>query len=215
VLLLHETMAPAFQKSGFPSEMLQTLRNPVTPYCRERVRAEKNSEFFFIGRLEPEKGVQDAIDAAALAGVPLTIIGDGPLREQISRHNSGVQILGWQSHDQIAQRIGTARALLMPTRYPEPFGLVAVEASQSGIPVLLSDKAYLAEEMVSAGIAFSCDTSNIPVFAQTLRHLADMPGPSIQEMSEKAFKREAHLATSPEEWRDALMDHYVQLIEGD
>lgn len=215
VLLLHEAMAPAFRKSGYAAAMLHTLRNPVVPYRTERVRAEENSDFFFIGRLEPEKGVEDAIDAAAAAGVSLTIIGDGPLKEKIAHRAKGVRLLGWQSHGQIAERIRTARALLMPTRYPEPFGLVAVEASQSGIPVLLSDKAHLAQEMVSAGIALGCDTSDIPAFARTLRHLADMPGHLIQVMSEKAFSREARLATSPEEWRDALLAHYVQLIEGD
>ncbi len=214
VLLLHEKMAPAFERSGYSPQMLHTLRNPVIPYCSERVRAEDNSDFFFVGRLEPEKGIEDAVEAASAAGVPLTIIGDGPLKEQLSRHAKGVRLLGWQSHAQIADRIRNARALLMPTRYPEPFGLVAVEASQSGIPVLLSNKAYLADEMVSAGIALACDTSNVPVFVQTLRHLAEMSRADIQAMSEKAFHRVAPLATSPEEWRDALIDHYTDLIAG-
>ena len=214
VLLLHEKMAPAFERSGYPPEMLHTLRNPVTPFCSERVQVEDNSEFFFVGRLEPEKGIEDAVAAAALAGVPLTIIGEGPLKEQLSQNGKGARLLGWQSHDQIADRIRGARALLMPTRYPEPFGLVAVEASQSGIPVLLSDKAYLASEMVSAGIALTCDTSNATDFAKTLRQLADMSPPDIQAMSARAFSRAAQLATSPEEWRDALLDHYTHLIAG-
>lgn len=214
VILLHEKMVSSFERAAYPPEMLHTLRNPVVPYRSERVRAEENTEFFFIGRLEPEKGVEDAVEAAAAAGVRLTIIGDGPLREQLSRQGSGVELLGWQTHDQIADRIRGARALLMPTRYPEPFGLVAVEASQSGIPVLLSDKAYLASEMVSAGIALACDTSDISVFSRKLRHLADMASADIQAMSENAFHRAAPLATSPEEWRDALIDHYTSLIAG-
>ncbi|WP_426237944.1 glycosyltransferase family 4 protein [Pararhizobium sp. DWP1-1-3] len=214
VLLLHEKMASAFERSGYAPDRLHTLRNPVVPYRSERVRAEDNSDFFFVGRLEPEKGVEEAVDAAAAAGVPLTIIGDGPLKERLSRHSKGVRLMGWQSHAQIAERVRSARALLMPTRYPEPFGLVAVEASQSGIPVLLSNKAYLADEMVSTGIALACDTSNASVFAETLQHLAEMSRDDIQAMSERAFHRAAKLSTSPEEWRDALVEHYTHLIAG-
>jgi glycosyltransferase involved in cell wall biosynthesis len=212
VLLLHEKMAPAFERSGYPPEGLHTLRNPVIPYRAERVRAENNSLFFFIGRLEPEKGIEDAVQAAVDAGVPLIVIGDGSLREELSRHGGNVQILGWQSHSQIAEQISSARALLMPTRYPEPFGLVAAEASQSGVPVLLSDKAYLAEEMVAAGMALSCDTSDREAFAHAMREFADMPASRLRAMSERAFNRETPIATSPEVWRDSLLAHYSHLV---
>lgn len=213
VLLLHEKMAPAFERSGYPAEILHTLRNPVSPYRTERVRVEDNSEFFFIGRLEPEKGIEDAVEAAVSAGVTLTVIGDGPLKEYLSGFSGNVRVLGWQSHDQIAGHVRRARALLMPTRYPEPFGLVAVEASQSGIPVILSGKAYLADEMAAASVAIACDTSNPQVFAATVRRLAEMPRADIQAMSERAFTA-TQLATTPEAWRDAIIDHYLNLLAG-
>lgn len=214
ILLLHEKMAPGFEKSGYPTEVLHTLRNPVTPYTSERVRAEDNSDFFFIGRLEPEKGIGDAVKAAAEAGVRLTIIGDGPLKESLRQFGANVSVLGWQNHAEIASRIRAARALLMPTRYCEPFGLVAVEASQSGIPVILSDKAYLADEMVAAGVAIACDTSKPAAFASALKLLAEMPQDDIRAMSERAYGRAARLSTTPEEWRDALIGHYQSLLTG-
>lgn len=214
ILLLHEKMAPGFEKSGYPAEALHTLRNPVIPYTSERVRVEDNSEFFFIGRLEAEKGIEDAVKAAAEAGVKLTIIGDGPLKESLRQFGRNVSVLGWQSHVEIASRVRTARALLMPTRYSEPFGLVAVEASQSGIPVILSQRAYLADEMVAAGIAVACDTSNSAALASALKVLAEMPRDDIRAMSERAFGRTARLSTTPEEWRDALIGHYQSLLTG-
>lgn len=211
VLLLHEKMAPAFERSGYPSRTLRTLRNPVTAYREDRVQAEDNTEFFFIGRLEPEKGVEDAVAAAVSAGVMLTVIGDGPLRPYLAGFPANVRVLGWQSHAQIAGHVSRARALLMPTRYPEPFGLVALEASQSGIPVILSDKAYLASEMAAASIAVACDTSDSKAFAAAVGGLAGMPRADLRAMSERAF-RTRHLSTSAEEWRDALIGHYFNLI---
>lgn len=212
VLLLHEKMAPAFQRSGYPPAMLHALRNPVLPYCRERVPAEDNRDLFYIGRLEPEKGVEDAVKAAKAAGVRLTIIGDGPLAPSLGNLGNNVRHLGWLSHDEIAARVREARALLMPTRYPEPFGLVAVEASQSGIPVILSDKAYLAEEMAAAGIGIACNTADTHAFSAAIRRLLDMPREEIRAMSEKAHKRGVRLSTTPEEWRDALIDQYLSLL---
>lgn len=212
VLLLHEKMASAFLRSGYPAAMLHPLRNPIVPYCNGRVPAENNRDLFYVGRLEPEKGVEDAVKAASAAGARLTIIGDGPLAPSLANLGDNVRLLGWLGHDEIAARVREARALLMPTRYPEPFGLVAVEASQSGIPVILSDKAYLAEEMAAAGIGIACDTSDIPAFSAAIRRLLDMPGDDIRTISEKAHKRVVRLSTTPEEWRDALVDHYLSLL---
>ncbi len=213
LFLIHERMRQRFEQCGYPPEALHALRNPVIPYTDERVRAEDNSEFFFIGRLEPEKGVEDAAEAAVRADIKLTLIGDGSLAKRLARYGRNVDLVGWQSHGEIAKRVRTARAVLMPSRIAEPFGLVAAEASMSGIPVILSDKAYLADEMVGAGIGLACDTLNSDAFAATLRRLADMPRPEIQAMSEKAFGRTVKLATTPEEWCDALIDHYRSLVE--
>lgn len=209
VLLLHEKMAPLFRLSGFSDDALHVLRNPATPYGRERVPAEDNSDFFFIGRLTPEKGIEDAVEAASRAGVRLTVIGDGPLRDQLERLGPSVRVLGWLDHDGIAAAVRSARAVLMPTRYPEPFGLVAMEASLSGIPVLASDKAYLAGELAAASIGLACDTSDPAAFAAAIRTLADMPPDTIRAMSERAYQRTARLSTTPEEWRDGLLARYA------
>lgn len=137
IVLLHEAMENFFLRAGYAPNRLITLRNPTTPFRAQRVAAEQNREFFFIGRLDEEKGVQDAAEAARLAGLPLTIIGDGPLRETLAKDPS-IRMLGWLDQAQIGAAIGSARALIMPSRYPEPFGMVALEAAASGLPVILS-----------------------------------------------------------------------------
>ncbi|TCL66374.1 glycosyltransferase involved in cell wall biosynthesis [Rhizobium sp. BK251] len=211
IILIHERMARTFERAGFRADTLYTVRNPVVPYLAERVRAEDNTEFFFIGRLEPDKGVEDAVRAARSAGVVLTVIGDGSLKERLSGVAGNIRVLGWQSHGAIATHIRRARALLMPT--PEPFGLVAVEASQSGVPVILSDKACLAQEMSAAGIGISCDTTSSTAFASAIRRVAEMRPSDIELMSAMAHDRVVALATTPEEWRDALLGHYLSLLE--
>ena len=103
----------------------------------------------FVGRLTPEKGVEMLLRAQAGACLPLKVIGDGPLREQV-RATAGVEYLGPQSHEQVLQWMGEARFLVVPSLAPETFGLVAAEALACGTPVLAARSGFLSE-MVQDG----------------------------------------------------------------
>ncbi|RYH33159.1 MAG: glycosyl transferase family 1, partial [Alcaligenaceae bacterium] len=70
VLLIHDGMREPFERAGIASSQLQTVRNPSLPFLTERVRAEENKEYVFIGRVEEEKGVADFLAAARAASVP-------------------------------------------------------------------------------------------------------------------------------------------------
>jgi glycosyltransferase involved in cell wall biosynthesis len=212
VLLIHEGMAGDFKKAGYSDEALHALRNPTRPFQPDRVRAEDNRDFFYIGRLEPEKGVLEAAAAASTAGVRLTVIGDGPLRSRVAAMGDSVNVLGWLSHEEIGRAVRQARALIMPSRYPEPFGLVAVEASTSGIPVILPHTACLARDMTAAGVGLACDIGDPVQLAQAVATLRDMPQDDIRRMSVRAHSGLSRLSTTPDEWRDGLLTQYLSLI---
>ncbi|MBB6224622.1 glycosyltransferase family 4 protein [Rhizobium leguminosarum] len=212
IILLHEKMANFLVGAGYRPERLTTIRNPVAPLSINRIEAEANDEFAFIGRLDEEKGVEDAVAATRRAGVRLCVIGDGPLMPWVAASGDHVRAVGWQSHAEIGPIIRKARALLMPSRYPEPFGLVAIEAARSGLPVIMSRSAFLAEEMERAGMALACDTADESAFAETLTRFSQMPAQEVRAMSERAFRLSPDLASTHEEWRDALLAEYQSLI---
>ncbi|NYJ12107.1 glycosyltransferase involved in cell wall biosynthesis [Rhizobium leguminosarum] len=212
IILLHEKMASFLVGTGYRPERLTTIRNPVAPLSINRIEAEANDEFVFIGRLDEEKGVEDAVAATRRAGVRLCVIGDGPLMPRVAASGDHVRAVGWQSHAEIGPIIRRARALLMPSRYPEPFGLVAIEAARSGLPVIMSRSAFLAEEMERAGMALACDTADESAFAETLTRFSQMPAQEVRAMSERAFRLSPDLASTHEEWRDALLAEYQSLI---
>ena len=100
----------------------------------------------FLGRLSWCKGPDLAIEAARRAGVPLVVAGKhhedrAPpgWREEVllpGLASPGVRWVG-EAHGIAKQRLlGGARALLMPLRWEEPFGLVMIEAMLSGTPVV-------------------------------------------------------------------------------
>jgi glycosyltransferase involved in cell wall biosynthesis len=113
---------------------------------RQSLRLQKGSGGYlaFLGRISPEKGVDQAIEIARRAGVPLKIAakvdhGDrGYFENYIKPLLKGdlVEFIGEIGHDEKNAFLGNAAALLFPICWPEPFGLVMIEALACGTPVI-------------------------------------------------------------------------------
>jgi glycosyltransferase involved in cell wall biosynthesis len=112
-----------------------------------------------VSRLAPEKGVDVAIEACALAGVPLVIAGGGPEGEALRARGAGreVRFVGRVGDGELrALRAGAAIALV-PSRSAETFGLAAAEAMAAGVPVAGSRAGALPELIEPAGLADAGD----------------------------------------------------------
>jgi glycosyltransferase involved in cell wall biosynthesis len=209
-LLVHQGMARLFRKSGVPDAHLHVLPNPVQFSATARVVAEANRDVCMIGRLDPEKGALDAAAAAREAGVTLRIVGDGVQRAEIEAKFPEVEILGWSSAEEVRMALASARVLVVPSRWRETFGLVVAEALSLGVPVIVSDKALIAPDVVRHGAGLSLDTRDIAVFAGALRQIAGSDA-MVRGMSERAMGAAADLATTEARWRDALLARYAAL----
>jgi glycosyltransferase involved in cell wall biosynthesis len=210
VLAIHDGMRPGLERGGIPSHAIKILRNPIRAFTNDRVSAERNQEVVFIGRLDLEKGADLAAKAAKLAGARLRIVGDGPMLEQLMRDHPEVIFEGRRSHDEIGRLVASARALVMPSRYPEPFGLVAGEALWSGLPVVLSDTAMMADEIVKRGAGLACDVHSEGALAETLRQVFASDA-DTQRMSKNAFEATRDLGNTLSDWTDALVSIYEGL----
>jgi glycosyltransferase involved in cell wall biosynthesis len=110
----------------------------------------------FLGRLSPHKGVAQAIEIAARAGLPLKIAGivrpedaEFFVREIRPRLcDGGVAWIGEVTDADKAELLGRAQATLMPLQWDEPFGLVFIESLACGTPVVACPRGAVREIVV-------------------------------------------------------------------
>jgi glycosyltransferase involved in cell wall biosynthesis len=211
VLAVHHGMIPHLVRGGIPESAIRVLRNPVTPWRSARVAAEKNRTVFFVGRLELDKGVDLLARAARKAGTPLCVIGDGPLREGLATAHPEAQFVGWKSRAEIAEMVADCRFFVLPSRWRETFGLVALEAATSGLPVVMSRFAPVSGELERLGAGIACDPFDEERLATSIRRLASDDA-AIARMSNAAFASAAALAHTNDAWLDDLLDLYGELL---
>jgi len=122
------------------------------------LREHKDDYLLWIGRMTAEKGPHRAIAAARSAGVPLVLAGviqpgqQAFFDREVAPHIDGerVRFLGEVGGSVKRAIFAGARALLMPIRWEEPFGMVMVEALACGTPVIAFPEGA-ARELVSDG----------------------------------------------------------------
>jgi glycosyltransferase involved in cell wall biosynthesis len=124
-------------------------------------RVRKTPTVVYAGRLDEAKGVRllmagwdRYLDGSCDPELKLVIAGSGPLGDEVTAWASdrpSVEMTGTLSVAQCAEVIASARAVLLPSAWEEPFGLVAVEAMAAGVaPVAAGHGAFT--ELISPGV---------------------------------------------------------------
>ena len=153
VVTLSHHMADEMRRNGVPSDRVHV----VPPFVSADVPQDFDREdgdtcrLLYLGRLERLKGVMHLLDAlpvvwrALKRPLHVTVAGDGAERQtleeqaaRIIRAHAGitVQFAGWQGDSGRARLFAEADALVVPSIWPEPFGLVGLEAAAAGVPAV-------------------------------------------------------------------------------
>ena len=147
IVVASEHMRGEYMRHGVPSTRVHMIplfaAGPVDP------PAQRDVDIVFLARLTPLKGGESllrAVDAvAASLGRRLSVVmaGNGPelaRLESIARKmNADVRFPGWIDEHARSRLLARARVLAIPSRWPEPFGLVGLEAASAGVPAVAFD----------------------------------------------------------------------------
>ncbi|HUA11761.1 MAG TPA: glycosyltransferase [Solirubrobacteraceae bacterium] len=152
-----------------------------------------------VSELVRHKRVHVALQAARLAGAPITIVGSGPDRENLEREFPEAEFLGRASDEHLADLYSRARAVIVPSM--EEFGITAVEAQAAGRPVVAAGAGGALETVLEGRTGLFASLDDAEDFARQIRALAELPDDPLQaranadRFSVDAFQRrlDAHV----------------------
>lgn len=147
----------------------------------------------FLGRTSPEKGLDRAIEIAKAAGVPLKIAAkidkaDQEYFETVIQpmlDNTQVEFIGEIGYPAKSEFLGNAIALLFPIAWPEPFGIVMIEAMACGTPIIaypFGSVPEVVEDGIS-GYVVSDQTSAV----QAIRNIGKLDRKNVRKHFEQHF----------------------------
>ncbi len=173
---------------------------------------ENGTYLAFLGRLTAEKGPEQAIRIARAAGMPLRVAAKVPrgerryFKERLEPQIDGTQVqLVGEVNDATKEKfLAGAAALLFPIDWPEPFGLVMIEAMACGTPVIAFRSGSVPEVVRDGVTGFIVDGEEEAVHA--VKRVAQLDRRKVRGIFDERF-------TAARMARDYLA-HYHELLAG-
>lgn len=178
--------------------------------------SERSCDLVFLGRLVWDKGCDLLLDALRLlkqeSFTPhLTVIGDGPERPALERQadelglSGQVDFTGTRTGADLVALLNRHKIMVIPSRWQEPFGLIALEGIACGCVAIGAKCGGLPDAIGSGGITFPCQ--DVPAMAR-----------SIREMLENKEAKARCRAAAPEHLRshsaEVVAGKYLAVLEG-
>ncbi|MGC3990886.1 MAG: glycosyltransferase family 4 protein [Chthoniobacteraceae bacterium] len=148
----------------------------------------------FLGRMSPQKNPAGAIEVARKAGMPIVLAGEPQSDkekvyfEQVVKpllKEPGVEYLGGANFEQKCKLLRGASVLLFPITWPEPFGLVMIEAMACGTPVLALGNGSVPELVENGVTGYYAD--NLTDLEKLLPDVLALDRPTIRAAAAKRF----------------------------
>jgi glycosyltransferase involved in cell wall biosynthesis len=203
-----EEFAPKDRDEALRGLLEESRRDPPNPgNAAERLPDEGNAERFerffasdeptvlYFGKLLYNKGVHVLFEALRQIGARSLIVGFGDYREELERTApENATFTGPLEHRHLVNLIPLCDATVVPSIFPEAFGMVAAEAAAAGCPPLVSRHSGLAEVAQGLEAAYpppyreltSFETGNAPDLAAKLERLLALPNGEREQLSQAA-----------------------------
>lgn len=194
-------------QGGIPADKIVVKPNFVSP--DPGVGSGTGGYALYVGRLSIEKGLDTLLAAWDLLDgqIPLKIVGDGPLAQQVQQaadRNPAIEWLGRKPMSEVHHLMGEAMFLVFPSKWYETFGRVAVEAFAKGTPVIAANIGAIAEVVDSNRTGLHFCPGDAPDLAKKVEAF-------LSDRSNQTEMR--HAARAEFEAKYTAAQNYQRLIE--
>jgi len=223
----HMVVASGFMKSALIRNGVSENKISVIPYFTKLPKplnaAHSRTEpiILCLGRVVEDKGMHYLLQTfSTIKGdARLIVVGDGPaltdLKNLAENLNLGSRVLfkGWLSHDQLDEYYRQCDLVAVPSVWPEPFGIVGIEAMAYQKPVVAFDVGGINEWCKNGKTGFLVNAYDLSSFAERINLLLERPdlakemGREGRKLVENRFSSETHL-----DFLLALMKHTIQSV---
>jgi UDP-glucose:tetrahydrobiopterin glucosyltransferase len=158
----------------------------------------------WVGRIAPEKGLEDAVATAQKTGIPLKIWGvlqDAAYWQDICDRypDAPVSYEGFLKTAELQQELGKCRALVMTPRWVEAFGNVAIEAISCGVPVIAYRRGGPAEIVLDGKTGWLVEPDSVEGLVEAIAHLDQIDRRTCRLHAEANYSLEA-MGDRLEQW---------------
>jgi alpha-1,3-rhamnosyl/mannosyltransferase len=185
---------------GIPADKVTVTPHGVDPAFAPGA-GPRGGFVLFVGAIQARKDPLAAADAAAAVGLPLVVVGpekEPALADELRAR--GADVRGWVAQSELARLYREADALVLPSRF-EGFGVPVLEAMASGLPVVVSDDAALAEVAGPAGV-YAADGDFAAALRRALAERARWAAAGLERA--KLYSWEASARRTAEVYRRVL-----------
>ncbi len=167
------------------------------------------NQLAWVGRIAPEKGLEDAVAAVGQAGILLKIWGviqDQAYWQKIQNDypNAPIEYCGFLATSDLQQALGESKALLMTPHWIEAFGNVAIEALACGVPVIAYRRGGPAEIVQQGKTGWLVTPDSVEELASAIAR--------INEIDRLTCRREAEIEYSLSALSDRLEAWFTRIL---
>lgn len=207
--------------NGFPEKKITVLPNFTRLHYKPTDVVEENI-VLYVGRLTPEKGLLELIQSLKQAKTPtkLLVVGkDGALGQSAFQEQAlkaaadagiEIEVQGWLVGDKLRQAYARAKVVAFSSMWPEPFGLVGIEAMSQGKPVVAFDCGGIRQWLDHERTGFVVPHGDVAQYAQRIDQL--MTNDTLRSEMGARAKAIAKERFSPETYINSLLGIYTEVL---
>jgi glycosyltransferase involved in cell wall biosynthesis len=188
-------------------ELVELAPNAIDASIFERAAVDRSGRerctFLYVGRLDPEKGIDTLLEAFRDVPGELVLVGDGTDAARLrDRAGPRVRFEGAKDRDALVADYARADVFVLPSR-SEPWGMVLNEAASAGLPLVATEESGAAQDLIEDGRnGFRVSAGDIGALRDCLTRLAQDP-----ELRTRAGSRSRELAArfTPAAWANGVV----------